>query len=333
MSGVLLMLTTLAGFLGYTYYRSRKEFGPGGSIDETAHILVYDFKFGHRAKQKAIKHGDAILPIIQQKTNNFAHLDHSNVFRFADVLGAIQTERSRAILTELYDRTDPISRLLGAVGLAQHDAFPDAIEEKSFLVTIVRMNPGQTEMFLAIKALGLTRKQAAIPCLLELLTKHEIGYASFHSYACEAIARIRSLDAIPILRDCLKSAEFYALPQAFRALITLGDREAVPLAIARLTPELSKHRRRSLVKELHRVTGQFWRHHQTGWNRWWRSVADDWRIPKAYRKPWDEQNFPSAPNTMNPCVTFLLTGYGIICGPLSWLRSRMNEFKINRGDF
>lgn len=43
-----LLLTAPAGLMGYVYYRSRIEFGPGRTVEETAHILVHDFKFGRR---------------------------------------------------------------------------------------------------------------------------------------------------------------------------------------------------------------------------------------------------------------------------------------------
>ena len=109
------------------------------------------------------------------------------------------------------------------------------------------------------------------------------------------------------LRDCLKSPKFYALSKAFRALITLGDREAIPLAIARITNELSKSERGRLVKELQRVTGQPYGHYQIWWNLWWRFFGGQWQISATFRKSWDEQKRDSAPISISPFVAFMLT--------------------------
>ncbi len=304
----LLILSILGTIVGYIYQRSRKEFGPGNSIEETVNILVYDFKFGYRAAQKAVKHGDAILPILEQKTKNFAHLDRTNSFRFAWVLGKIQTKHSRSILNGLYSRTDDFARLVGAVGLAQHGAFSDLIDENSFLVKLLELKPQTTEALLAILALGLTRKQEVTPYLLKLLKRGQIGYAP-HAYACDAITRIRPLDAIPVLRDCMKSKEFYALSPAFRTLITLGDREAIPLAIARMTCDLSKYERRRLVEDLKRVTGQSYGYRQSQWHRWWRSKKSRWQIPESIVKLWEEQNWIST--KMSHFEAFMLTLFGL----------------------
>ena len=111
----------------------------------------------------------------------------------------------------------------------------------------------------------------------------------YHAYACEALARISSTDAIPALRDCLRSEEFYALPSAFRTLIALGDREAVPLAIARMTPDIKDKNSGFVVRELKRVTGKSYGYDQAKWRKWWESAQSTWQIPKEFTKPWDEQ--------------------------------------------
>ena len=76
---------------------------------------------------------------------------------------------------------------------------------------------------------------------------------------------------------------------AFRTLITLGDRQAVPLAIARVTPELKKMNSGYVVQELKKVTGKSYGFNQAGWQKWWDSVETKWQIPKDFMKPWDEQ--------------------------------------------
>ena len=252
-----------------------------------AYILVHDFKFGGRAKEGAIRRGDAILPLIQEESKDFELLNGRNSLWIADVLGKIQTERSHTILSDLYSRTNTTAKLTGAIGLAQHGALPDSIDEDSFLVSNVRSRPSQIETHLSIIALGWTKDRKALPCLLDLLKKRS-GYWD-HAYACQALARINSPDAIPVLRNCLRSDEFHALPSAFRTLIALGDRQAVPLAIARVTPKIKLKNSGYVVRELKKVTGKSYGYNQAEWQRWWDSVETKWQIPKDFKKPWDEQ--------------------------------------------
>ena len=285
---LLIALACIAGCSGCLYSQYQAAFGPGKTMDETAGILVHDSKFGMRAKQKAIQYGDEILPLIQKESEDFTILNGRNSFWISDVLGAIQTDRSRAMLTDLYSQTNAIARLTGAIGLARHKALPDPVDENSFLVQNVRTDPGQTETQLSIIALGWTKDEKALPCLLDLLKQRPIDYWH-HAYACEALARIRSKEAIPVLRDCLKSEQFYALPSAFRTLRALGDREAVPLAIARVTPEIEDKNSGFVVSELKKVTGKSYGYNQARWQEWWTSVQDKWQIPEQFTKPWDEQ--------------------------------------------
>jgi len=263
-------------------------FGPGSTKEETARILVHDLKFGGRAKQRAIGYGDGILPLIQNESGDFTKLNGRNSFWIAEVLGALETDQSRKVLNDLYSRTNSIARLTGAVGLAQHGALPEDITEQSFLVRTVQSDANQTETHLAIIALGRSKAPAALPCLLDLLRKPAADYWH-HAYACAAVARIGHKDAVPVLRDCLASSDFHALSEAFRALITLGDKEAVPLAISRVSPELKNYNSGFVVKELKKVTRKSYGYDREDWQRWWNSVKEGWQIPEEFRKSWDEQ--------------------------------------------
>lgn len=280
------IIVTLPLFCGAAWLY--QIFGPGITKEQTAQILVHDFKFGGRAKQKAIKYGDAILPLIKKESDDFSKLDNRNSYWIAEVLGKIQTDQSRTILKGLYTRTNKIARLTGAIGLAEQGIFPDRINEESFLVRTVRADPEQTETQLAIIALGKTKDPKALPCLLDILKRRPIDYWH-HAYACEAVARIHSQEAIPVLRDCMKSDQYYALPEAFRALVALGDRQAVPLAIARISPEIKNKNSGFVVNELKKVTGKSYGYDRTKWEKWWGKAKEEWQIPEKFTKPWDEQ--------------------------------------------
>jgi HEAT repeat protein len=273
------------GVIGWFY---QTMLGPGFTKRETARILVHDDKFGMRAKQKAIRYGDAIVPLIKAESDDFKKLNSRNAIWIAEVLGSIQTEDARKILKDLYSRTGDIHRLTGAMGLAQQGIFPDRINEGSFLVETVRSDKWQEGTELAIIALGRTKDPNALPCLLDVLRKRPLGYWH-HAYACQAVARIQLQEAVPVLRDCLKSDTFYALPDAFRALITLGDRQAVPLAIARIAPGIKDYNSGFVVSELEKVTGKDYGYDRAKWEKWWDEVKDVWQIPEAFTKPWDDQ--------------------------------------------
>lgn len=281
------MLMLAIGAVLLVRYVWMATLGPGSNKEETARILVHDLKFGGRAQKKAIEYGDAILPLLQAESAGFTRLNGRNAFWIAEVLGAVKTDPSRAILLDLYARTNSIQKLTGAVGLAQQGLLPDKIDEESFLVRTVRIGTGQTERELAIIALGKTTNHAALACLHDIVGK-PAGYWD-HAYGCEALARIGSSDSIPVLRECLRSADFHALSEAFRALIALGDREAVPLAIARVSPELEKYNSGFVVGELRKVTGRSYGYNGQKWKNWWESAKTSWQIPAQFLKPWDEQ--------------------------------------------
>jgi len=285
--GVLLAVCIAAGLFVWLAWQA--AFGPGLTREQTARILVHDMKFGGRAKDKAIKYGDAILPLIQTESAGFTALNGRNSFWISEVLGEIDSDSSRVMLLDLYGRTNRLVRLIGAVGLAHQHALPDRIDEDNFLIQIVREDASQRETELAIIALGRSEDPAALPCLLNVLRKRPSGYWH-HAYACQATARIGSREAVPVLRDCLKSPDFHALPDAFRALIALGDREAVPLAIARISPDLKGYNSGWIVGELKRVTGTSYGYDAEAWNRWWNSTKATWQIPEQFLAPWDEQD-------------------------------------------
>lgn len=308
---IIILLFFLVGLIGYVYYQSRIQFGPGRTPEETAYILVHDWKFGRRSQQKAIQEGDAILPFLQQETDNFnfAHFGHVLPFIVAEVLGAIKTERSQQLLTELYHRTDRVSRLVGALGLAQQGTFSESIDENNWLVHQIRNQPKQWETALAIRTLGLTKQQGAIRCLLDLLNHTDLN-PSLIGDICEALARIGSTDAIPFLKERLINV---ADGTAFRALITLGESEAVGLAIARINPQKRQSRNmQRLVTELQWVTGKSYGYNQKKWQNWWQKVEETWQIPEAFQQPWDQQRHYQSKMIFSKLEAFLLTLFSLL---------------------
>ncbi|MGK7888157.1 MAG: HEAT repeat domain-containing protein [Leptolyngbyaceae cyanobacterium] len=303
---IVLVLGMMVSLIRYVYDRSRFELGPGRTPAETAQILVHDWKCGRRAQKKAIQDGDHLLGFLRQETRNFdfASCMETQILLLAEVLSAIQTEQSREILTELFHRTDIWSRLVGAAGLAQQGVFPDVIDEQAWLVQQVRQQPNNHKTILAIRALGFTQQQAAVPCLLDHL-KHYGPQPD----VCTALARLRSPEAIPVLKDCFNKANALL----FRALITLGDRNAVPMAIAQINRQHHQSQTmKRLITELQWVTGQSYHYNQAKWQRWWQSVEETWQVPEAFQHPWDDQRHSEYKVELSQLTAFLLSLLAIL---------------------
>jgi len=270
-------ILVVCGLFLYRFFEYR--FSPGKSPEETAHILIQDLVFGMRAREKAIEYGDLILPPLIRESKNFQELNTRNSFWIAEVLGEIKTEKCRTILNDLYSRSETLTKLTAAIAMARQGLLQDP-GATSLLIAIVQNDTDETETQLAIIALGWTRRQSALTCLLELLKNRSLNYWH-HAYACEAVARIDAPEAIPALRDCLRSEGFFALPEAFRALVTLGDIEAVPLAIERISPKIRDFNSGFIVDELEEVTGKSFGYDQDRWMRWWQEVKDTWKLPSS----------------------------------------------------
>jgi hypothetical protein len=176
--------------------------------------------------ERAIACGDDIVPLIVEESDDFAALDRDNARGIAEALGSISGERSRALMLDLCSRSDRIAQLTGMLALAQRGALPDPEEARALLVETIQGDSGAALKELAIIALGKARDPAGLPCLCEVLREPWTG--SLQAYACEAVARIGSSSGVPVVEDCLRSPAFDALPDAFRALIALGDASPRP---------------------------------------------------------------------------------------------------------
>ncbi len=299
----------------------------GSSPEATARTLVHDGKFGMRMTEHAIRYGDSVIPHIRLESDDFNQLGYDNSLWLADVLGAIDSQLARETLRELYARKEITPRLVGAIGLGMQDLPPDIEEEGSFLLdAVVRPpSPVPTEIYtgygatrrdtvnqhgnfwswhgdLAIIALGYSKNEKALDRLHSILGDKPSRY-SRHSNACQALARLHfEKKSIPVLRACLESPEFNALPDAFRALVCLGDKKAIPLAINRVGKDLEGTNSAYIIDELSRVTGRFYVYNKKRWSQWWDSVEDAWQIPERFIADWDAQ--PDVYSKVDPSVLF-----------------------------
>ena len=193
---------------------------------------------------------------------------------------------------------------MGARALAENGDLDNAgIDELIHIVAEMRPKGTDSDIMsknamseLAIVALGKTHATAAAPVLIEVVSRRDSDYWR-EAWACRALARIGFTGAVPALEAGLASPDsglsrpdFRALPDAFRALITLGDRNAVPLAISAMTQGPDQDLQQvGLVKQLEKVTGRHFGSDRQAWREWWRSVDRTWNIPSGFRKPFDDQ--------------------------------------------
>lgn len=249
-----------------------------------AKILVNDDISSVDVVASAKSMGDQILDPLQRESKNYSLLNRVNAFWISDVLASNPSRRAEDVSRDLYAREDKLQRLVGAISLAARGRFPDKITEDNFLVRITRREIPEVfseHVELAAIGLGMTRDKAALPFLIELLGSGPAPYWT-HAHACQALAVIRDTNAIPTLRLCLGAPDFHALPDAFRALIALGDKQAVPLAIDRLSSKLKETNSGFLVLELEKVTGQCHGYDRNRWNMWWAEAEHSWSIPSSF---------------------------------------------------
>lgn len=260
---------------------------PGFTAKGTAEILIRDHKFGMRAIEVAVWRGNSMLPVLAEVSEDYAKLNGRNAAWVAEVLGRIETPESVAVLRELSTRPELHAKLVGVNGLARQGASLDPAADRVFLIHQIETGRNYSDAWaieLSVDALGWLGDPEALATLHELLRLRKAG-ASAQDKACLALQRIGSTESIPVLRDGMRSNDFYATHAAMLALLGLGDREALALAFERIEPEGTGWHADQLVEELEDITGQSLGHDQVAWRAWWESVQDTWQIPAEFVGP------------------------------------------------
>ncbi len=276
---VVLLSATLSGMVWFTL-----PFWFGGVTPaQTAQILIQDRKFGMRALGMGNYWGDKIFNPLREASNNFHRLDNRNAFWVAELLAKNQSARSVELSLELYKRDDLTSKLVGAIGLAAHNQLPkDAFQQHGELQKILvseeylyRPDSSGKKWYADTSIIELTlvaakyaRSSDSVPDIIALIEKRPLPYW-VHAQAAKALGAIGDSRAILPLENAMRSSDFNALPDAFRALITLSSKQAVPLAIERISPEIQGKNSGFLVKELEVVTGKNFGLDQARWKEWW----------------------------------------------------------------
>lgn len=280
-------LVLLAVTLGGIVWLTLPLWFGGATPMQTARILIEDRKFGMRALGMGNYWGDNIIEPLREASNNFHHLNERNAFWVAELLAKNQSSRSNELSLELYRRDTLIPKLVGAIGLAGHkklptEAFQQHGELRRILVSegyLYHTDSNGSKWYTDTSLLELTliaaeyaQSRDSVPDVIALIEKRPLPYW-VHAHAADALGAIGDKRAILPLETAMQSSDFYALPNAFRALVALSSNRAVPLAIERISPEIKGKNSDFLVNELEAVTGKNFGSDQARWKEWWATQA------------------------------------------------------------
>lgn len=255
----------------------------GVTPTQTAHILVEDSKFGMRALGMGIYWGDEVLVPLREASNDFRLLNSRNAFWVGELLAKNQSRSSNELSLDLYKRESLIPKLVGAIGLAAHNNLPkEAFQQNGVLRKILvseeslyRLMPDGQKTYadtspleLALIAAKYARSIDSVPDIIALIEKRPLPFW-VHAHAADALGAIGDQRAVLPLEMAMRASDFYALPNAFRALVTLSSDLAVPLAIERISPEIKGMGSGYLVRELENATGKSYGFDQARWKEWW----------------------------------------------------------------
>ena len=243
-----------------------------------AGTILYQEYFGHHRIDSAIKCGDEIIPILNKKSKDFKFVFFP--CRLAEILGGIDTERSRETLNDLYLRDDEKLHLIGSLGLRMHGINPDPLTEKSLAIQLVSTTnkDSYSNLQIAILCLGYSNTDIALEALHNRLL---IKYPYVHKETLHSLNRIRNKRSIPILRKYLNDPDSYLLNEVYTLLLVLGDRGATQLAIDRIDRDMKSYKLDRLVEILETVSEKKYGYNKKKWQDWWEEYSEDLKIPEA----------------------------------------------------
>lgn len=265
--------TIILAWFGFWMY-------PGLTPNQTAGILVKDPKFANRALTIVPLWGDRLLLRLREQSLDFTRMRPRNSLLIAGILADRRSDASRQMSGELFARDSLLPKMIGAVGLAAHGLLPAAefkpggtlqkilVDERLFAEqpdSVGFYSNDEYVVMLAIEAAKRARARESVPDVARLLSSRQDG--SIKERAAAALGAIGDPSAVEPLRHALRDSTFHALSQAFRALVALGDSQAVPLAIERLEPRFDRWG--YLLDAVRDVTDEDFGYDRDAWRRWW----------------------------------------------------------------
>jgi hypothetical protein len=274
---VTLVVSVLAVFSAGLWY-------PGITPTQTAKIIVHDSKFGMRGTGAAIFYGDPFIHALKSESQDYELVNGRNAFWIVEILSAKETDVSHAAAVELYGNQNLKTKLAGAAVLAKygdlskHEFLPgglihDILAKNQYGEKTGSSIKDSDYIELALQATVNANSKDMVPYIISILNSRPSPYWS-HAKACDALAQLNATEAIPALIEAMKSEEFYALPNAFNALAKLGEKDAVPLAISRIGPDIEGKNSGFVIDELEKFTGKSFGKDKAAWERWWHEESN-----------------------------------------------------------
>lgn len=254
-----------------------------------ARDLVLTSKPQYDVVGRAVSYGDAILIPLRVVTKDFSSIDGEGALRLVEVFTAIQTPAADQAIGQMANGPALMPKLVAAAVLGRRGRpiermRPELVriaagawtEEEKKDATLgegnergVLINQLWLYQRLAIAALGQPRGVEEIGKLAGLLS--DKNSSPLHAAVCDALGLAGGPESVTALQAAMRDSRFEDTPAAFRALVKLGDRQAVPLAISRIDPESEKYTGGWLVPELEKVTGVHLGADRAKWEAWWQS--------------------------------------------------------------
>jgi len=259
-------------------------------------LLPYD---PDKVMQKCVDMGDEMVTALDKESSGFQKLWWDVPYRVVKILVEIDSPASIDSLEAMYrrdceaagtgvDSRDLVEdcqqvRMIGACGLVLKGKFEHPLGEDSALIKDLRTGPGPARA-LASLALGNLGNKEAVPYLVEMLLDNERASDDYAFGVAGSLGAIGDRRAIEPLRSCLTN--YQNVRYIFRALVMLGDTEAIPLVIGRMPNGLDA----KAVADLQKVTGcGFSGRDQAKWLQWWQENKGSYSFPPGVVQQFKEE--------------------------------------------
>ncbi|MBX7255054.1 MAG: hypothetical protein K1Y02_01740 [Candidatus Hydrogenedentes bacterium] len=239
---------------------------PASAANAAIHVPEFNKKV---AVGPCIAYGDAVLPYLEAESSNYTQLYHGSHRNVALILSGIDSPKSLAVLRELYSRDQLWAKEAGMLGLVLCGQFNEPVHEGAFIVQDIDE--------VKATALALLDRKEAVPFLISSLQSSKRDFWA-HTKIMEALGALGDQTSIEPLRNYLHDKTVFALDGAFRALIMLGDRDAIPITIKRIEPDMDDSQA-LVIPSLELVTRQNFGRDREDWQRWWQGAQTSFRIP------------------------------------------------------
>lgn len=220
---------------------------PGVTVKQTTNILLSDQKFGVRAFDKAVWHGEKIFDETYIFTKQYTDVNFYQAEVITRLISAIAFKKASSRGKDLFSDKNLYPKLFGALILSRSSEKTNYKDLLFFLISIAERNYAGLEKDyfkvrdyyseIAIISLGYFGGEKAFHVIKNIINENSVPY-SRHDSAITALVKLNDKRAIRILQDRIIDKNFKATLPAVEALLELGDSDALIFAKKRLALNL-----------------------------------------------------------------------------------------------